>query len=121
MTTGEKSEAYLKSLAVIRMRFVNDLQGKLDVISDHMSDNHEHDANETASRKLHRLLHDMAGNAAMLDLMDVETVVRKGLSTAERADEENRSLSPEETLKLKKIIAELREIGQALAIEISSQ
>ena len=118
MTSTEHPDAYSQSLAGIRTRFVAGLPGKIDEIRSQVAGLGADDAAETAPRKLHRLLHDMAGNSAMLGYHDFEAIVRQGLVAAERADNEHRNVSADEAEDLIKILMEIERHAKALATEM---
>ena len=60
------------------------------------------------------MMHDMAGNASMLELHEVETSIRKGLGAAEKADAGGRLLSDSDLVEIEAAVAEARKVTAAL-------
>jgi HPt (histidine-containing phosphotransfer) domain-containing protein len=118
MTSAEQPDAYSQSLARIRTRLVEGLPGKIGEIRSQVVGSGADDTQEARPRKLHRLFHDMAGNSAMLGYHDFEAIVRQGLVTAERADNENRNVSAAEAQDLIKILMEIERHANVLATEM---
>lgn len=97
MVDQTQSDAYQKSLASSQNRFLASLPEKLDALLAQVSATQAPSSQEHPARKLHRLIHDIAGNAAMLGFSDIEAAIREGLPLAEAADKESRQLTPTET------------------------
>ncbi|WP_163852085.1 Hpt domain-containing protein [Pseudooceanicola aestuarii] len=83
------SEDFSQRVAKIRARFMEGVPARLNAIRDVVHCAESTDPHETQLRKAHRLLHDMAGSAAMLDLPEIEGAVRRALDIAESADAKN--------------------------------
>lgn len=66
------------------------------------------------------MMHDMAGNAAMLELGEVETAIRSGLGHAETADQQGRALTPEDLAAVERAIDETRAVALRLNKEYSA-
>jgi len=69
---------------------------------------------ERHPRKIHRMLHDLAGNAAMLELDSVERAAREGVKIAEAADTQGVDLSEERIEALHAVVAETRSVAKDL-------
>lgn len=120
MNANTPPSSYLENLSKTRKRFVGSLASRLDAIVAQVDAEEHATDRETAPRKLHRLLHDMAGNAAMLELADVETAARDGLAVAERADRETRRLSTDERSELFRAVACARGLADALTRDLAN-
>ena len=113
---GKVSEAYLERIAQTRIRFINGIDDRVQSVRKVMSGEAQEPAAETPQRTIHRMLHDMAGNTAMLQLPEIEKVVRTALAIAETCDDEDRQMTPEERNRFS---ADLDEIAR-LAAESST-
>lgn len=85
----ESDETFEQRVARTRARFIDNLPERIETIRQAARHTSDPGANETQQRKVHRLLHDMAGTAAMLELSAIETSVRRALHIAEEADVKN--------------------------------
>ena len=87
------TETYEQRVAATRKRFIEGLPARLQAVSDALHETEAADPRETKARKIHRMMHDLAGNAAMLEYTEVEDCLRKGLRVAEDADNGSSTLS----------------------------
>ncbi|MEC7257575.1 MAG: hypothetical protein VXW58_07130 [Pseudomonadota bacterium] len=104
---------YDEQVRATRAKFIARIDATLDGIVEAMSSDSVI-ARETQARRVHRLLHDMAGNAAMLDLTSLSQKLRQGVELAEGADDENRTITPEESAAIRAVVEDARLIGRAL-------
>ncbi|WP_458790922.1 hypothetical protein [Yoonia sp. MH D7] len=98
--------SYEDRIARVRERFVSTLADRLEDILQAIETTTESTSGETHARKVHRLLHDAGGNAAMLEFDGIEMLLRQGVLIAERVDANGTSLTEADKAELKKIIAE---------------
>jgi len=90
------TETYEQRIAATRKRFIEGLPARLQAVSDALRETDGANLRETKARKIHRMTHDLVGNAAMLEYVEVEDCLRKGLRVAEEADNECSDLSADE-------------------------
>ncbi|MBB3994756.1 hypothetical protein GGR95_002405 [Sulfitobacter undariae] len=114
MTDLPENPTYDDKVAQTRRRFVHSLNGRLDAILEAMRSTPQPDSGETQTRHIHRLLHDMAGNSAMLELEGIESSIRKGLAIAERVDAARQPLSDTEIKEIETIVEQTRSIATQL-------
>lgn len=114
MTDQPENLTYEERVARTRSRFVHSLPERLDAILDAIDVVPDADSRETQTRKAHRLFHDMAGNAAMLEMEGIEQSARQGLAIAERADIASHTFTDIEKNDLKAIVAQTRSIAAQL-------
>ncbi len=112
--------SYEARVAKTRQRFIGSLGDRLDNILAEAHRPEGSDPKETQVRKLHRMMHDMAGNAAMLELGEIETAIRSGLGHAESADQHGRPLTPADLAAIEHAIAETRVVALRLNEEYSA-
>ncbi|EAQ02409.1 hypothetical protein OB2597_20041 [Pseudooceanicola batsensis HTCC2597] len=93
---AERERLFEQRVQKTRARFVANLPERLEAIREAARSSEATDGRETQLRKVHRLLHDMAGSAAMLELAEIETSVRRALEIAEEADVRNSPFNREE-------------------------
>lgn len=105
-----QAETYEQRVAATRRRFLDGLPERLDDVDTTMFALDYASSTETRARRVHRLLHDLAGNAAMLDLPAIEDAVRKGVDVAEDADVCKRSLTDAEMCRIGDVLADTRSI-----------
>ena len=115
MEGGAATSVYEQRVKATRAKFIERIDQTLNGILSALAPGQPATGAESQTRKVHRLLHDMAGNAAMLDLLQLDEKLRQGVKIAEVADDENRLISAEESKKIQTVIEEAREIGQGLS------
>ena len=118
MDQNAPSDVYLDQLRRTRERFALSLSGRLDAITTQIETARDGGMREAASRKLHRLFHDLAGNAAMLDLASIEAAMRDGLHFSERADREGRDLTTQERTLVGEAIERTRRLADVLVRDL---
>ncbi|WP_091845583.1 Hpt domain-containing protein [Palleronia pelagia] len=91
--TGRK---FAERVGDIRTKFVDRLPARVQEIRTAVHAEERQDTSETQMRKVHRMLHDLAGSAAMLDMESVESSLRQALGVAERADSQNSSFDDDD-------------------------
>ncbi|AML50461.1 hypothetical protein [Falsihalocynthiibacter arcticus] len=117
MTDGAPSSKYETRVTEMRKRFICSLDGRLDAIIQVIDAESESTGGENHPRKLHRLLHDMSGSFAMLELTEISWEIRTAVVIAENADKLNRALTPDEKTETMAVIAQTRAIGTRLKEE----
>lgn len=93
--TKTEGMAFSERVACIRKRFLSEMPQRVRTISDVLAGIEDEDTEESRSRMLHRMLHDIAGSAAMLELYDIEVAARRGLAIAEVSDDRGTPLDEE--------------------------
>ena len=121
MSVNVKSDTYHQRLAATRARFIMTLPERLDAIATQVSVKDDPEDRETAVHKLHRLLHELAGNSAMLDMTDVSSVARKALEIVEHIDHAQRPVAPNEQCEVLQIVAEARLLSEAHLLEVTGE
>lgn len=116
--TETDDQTFSGRVAIIRRRFLSELPMRVHAISDVLEDTGGEDFNETQARKVHRMLHDIAGSAAMLELHDIEAAARRGLAVAEVSDARNASLDGESRSTVQKSLHEMLAIATPNATDI---
>ena len=106
--------SYEDRIAQVRKRFVSTLSDRLEDISVAIKTATAGISGETHARKVHRLLHDMGGNAAMLEFDGIEMLLRQGVSIAEQADATGTTLTEDDKAALEKIITETHAAAASL-------
>ncbi|MBB5721855.1 chemotaxis protein histidine kinase CheA [Loktanella ponticola] len=104
MIEHQKDLSYDDRIAQVRKRFIHTLKDRLDDVLNVVQGEPESSGGETHVRKVHRLLHDMSGNAAMLELDTIEQIVRKGVDIAEHVDTTGADLTQTQITALEAII-----------------
>jgi HPt (histidine-containing phosphotransfer) domain-containing protein len=95
VTRTEFQGTYADKVAALKLKFVSSIPQRAEDIRAMLVD-HPDGAGETPPRRLHRLLHDLAGNAAMLGCDEIKDAVTESLKMSAAADHEGRSLSPDQ-------------------------
>jgi hypothetical protein len=106
MTENPENLSYEDRIKLVRKRFICTLAERLDTISSTIREAPEASINEPHARKVHRLFHDMGGNAAMLELSNIERIVRQGVVIAEQVDTSGADLTDAQKTALEAIVAE---------------
>jgi HPt (histidine-containing phosphotransfer) domain-containing protein len=106
---------YEEQVRATRAKFIARSEQTLDGILSAIAAGSAPDSRESQARKVHRLLHDMAGNAAMLDLHALDQKLRQGVEIAEVADAQNRPITPEESAAIRGVVDDARLIAQGLS------
>jgi len=101
-------------VSATRHRFIDGLPARLERIDAALDAGGDAASGETHARLIHRMLHDLAGNAAMLELDLVEESVRSGLKIAEAADSGDGSLSPDSIRAIHSSVAVAHEVARNL-------
>lgn len=115
MPQPPSSSSYEERIAHIRTRFVGSLSGRLQEICTAL---HADDGStDSRARTIHRLLHDLIGSAAMLEVEALETVLRPAVHLAERVDEANGELTDED----KRVLIAIIERAQSVAEQLKEQ
>lgn len=109
MTDKNVCLSYEDRVAQMRKRFVFSVDARLDAIFEDCSANPVA-TGESKVRRTHRLLHDMAGNAAMLELDELAAQTRFAVEIAALADKATRNVTPDEKRQIEAIIATTRVI-----------
>lgn len=104
------TETYEQRVAATRKRFIEGIPDRLQAVSDALHETDGADPRETKARKVHRMLHDLAGNAAMLDYLEIEDCLRKGLRVAEDADESSSPLSADDVRIIETALADANSV-----------
>ena len=110
----QQNETFEQRVASIRRRFIDGLDARLDSIDLSLCAGEDATSNERHARKIHRLFHDLAGNAAMLELEAVERSIRKGVEIAQIADSRGEALSDESIMRLRAVLAGTRSVARDL-------
>jgi hypothetical protein len=114
MQEDSQNLSYEARIAQVRARFVGTLADRLLDISDAIKTTTEGSGGETHARKVHRLLHDIGGNAAMLELDVIEEPLRQAISIAERADAMGASLTEIDKAALQQIVSRTQDAAASL-------
>ena len=104
------SETYEQRVAATRKRFIEGLPARTQAISDTLREAEDADPSGRKVRKIHRMLHDLAGNAAMLEYTEIEDCLRKGLHVAEDADNNGSTLSADEVRIIETALADANDV-----------
>lgn len=99
-------ETYEQRVAATRKRFIEGMPERLQAVSDALRETDGADPRETKARKVHRMLHDLAGNAAMLEYLAIEDCLRKALRVAEDADDSSSPLSADDVRIIEAALAD---------------
>lgn len=110
----DKKTAYEERIGEVRKRFVGSLHERLDAIAEETRKPDEDAARETQLEKVHRLLHDLVGNAAMLELHEVQEQMQPALNLVETRHEHNAPLSHEDLAQIDKVLT----IGRLVATSL---
>ncbi|MBU2961601.1 Hpt domain-containing protein [Citreicella sp. C3M06] len=97
-------------VAEIRMRFLETIPDRLKEIREAIQTPENSDPEETQLRKAHRMLHDMTGSAAMLELDHIEGAFRRALRIAEVADAKNTPFNSEELVIINDALADILDV-----------
>lgn len=108
-------ETYDEKVRATRAKFIGRINDTLDEILRALTDEPASGSRESQARRVHRLLHDMAGNAAMLDLDSLSQKIRHGVDVAEKADEQHGTITPEDARAIRAVVEDARLIGNALS------
>lgn len=108
---------YEDRIAHIRLRFVDSLAERFEEIRTALKSVPEEGTRDSYVRTIHRLFHDMAGSAAMLEIEVLESAVCPAVHIAERVDAAQSELTDEEKHELDAII----EQAQAVAVQLKEQ
>ena len=111
---SQEHETYEARVARTRKRFILSLDERLDAILSAARGGADADPVETQPRKVHRMMHDMAGNAAMLELSEVEDSIRKGLGVAEKADADGVPMTDADVAAIEAAVEETRKVAAVL-------
>jgi len=106
--------SYDERIAQVRKRFIHTLAERLNDIADAIQLAPETCIDETQAHKLHRMLHDMGGNAAMLEFNEIEKIIRQGVDIAEQADVDGRELTQDQKTHLAAILDDAIAAGALL-------
>ena len=106
------TETYEQRVAATRKRFIEGMPERLQAVADALRETDGADPRETKARKVHRMLHDLAGNAAMLEYAEIEDRLRKGLRVAEDADESSAPLSTDDIRIIETALADARSVTE---------
>lgn len=101
----DKKSAYDKRLGEVRKRFVGSLHERLGAIAEETRKPDDASARETQLEKVHRLLHDLVGNAAMLELHDIQNEIQPALTLVENRHERYAPLSNDDLALIDKALA----------------
>lgn len=104
------TETFAQRVEATRRRFIEGLPVRLEAVSATLTEKDAPDASESKARKIHRMMHDLAGNAAMLELAEIESSLRRALSVAEEADTKRSALSDTEIGLIDDVLADTRKI-----------
>ena len=108
------TETYEQRVAATRKRFIEGMPERLQAVADALRETDGADPRETKARKVHRMLHDLAGNAAMLEYAEIEDRLRKGLRVAEDADESSVPLSTDDIRIIETALADARSVTEEI-------
>lgn len=108
MTQNSENLSYEDRIAQLRRRFVHTLAERLDDISDVVRAAPETVVEETHAHMIHRMLHDMGGDAAMLEFEGIAQIMLQGVEISERADSAGVNLTEAGRAALDEIIDEAR-------------
>jgi HPt (histidine-containing phosphotransfer) domain-containing protein len=100
LNNTESNKSYADKLKDTTDRFLASLGDRIQEIANTIEEKPDPLSTESPRRKLHRLLHDLSGSAAMLNLDDVHAAVANGLSAAAAADRAGRSLTDDDIKSL---------------------
>tara|TARA_R110002020_G_scaffold24308_2_gene80124 strand:+ start:94 stop:468 length:375 start_codon:yes stop_codon:yes gene_type:complete len=118
MTQGRNlvrdDRTFEQRVSATRQRFIDGLPARLESIDAALDAGADAASGESHARLIHRMLHDLAGNAAMLELDLVEESVRSGLKVAEAADSGDGSLSPDDIRAIHLAVAVAHEVARNL-------
>ena len=114
MTQNLENLSYEERIAQVRKRFIHTLAERLGDIADAIQLAPETCTDETQAHKLHRMLHDMGGNAAMLEFDEIEKIIRQGVDIAEQADVDGRELTQDQKTRLAAIVDDAIAAGALL-------
>ena len=104
----QDDQTYEQRVAATRLRFIAGLSERLDNIDIALAAGEDDTSAERHSRTIHRMLHDLAGNAAMLELDAVARSIREGVAIAEAADTQGEALSSASILRIHEVVAGTR-------------
>ena len=113
----DENRAYDERLAEVRKRFVGSLYERLDSIAEETCKPDDASARETQLEKVHRLLHDLVGNAAMLELHDVQNEIQPALTLVESRHKYEAPLSHDDLAQIDKALA----AGRLVATNLKRQ
>lgn len=119
MPQPPSSSSYEERIAHIRTRFVGSLTGRLQEICTALHADVDDGSTDSRARTIHRLLHDLIGSAAMLEVEALETVLRPAVHLAERVDEANGELTDEDKQVLNAIIERAQSVAEQLKEQFS--
>ncbi|MBU2959182.1 Hpt domain-containing protein [Paracoccus sp. 1_MG-2023] len=114
---SDKKSSYDERLGEVRKRFVGSLHERLDTIAEETRKPDDASARETQLEKVHRLLHDLVGNAAMLELHDVQNEIQPALTLVESRHEHDAPLSHDDLAQIDKALA----AGRLVATNLERQ
>lgn len=114
MEDGRGPSTYEERVSATRKRFILRIEQTLDDVLSALKTETPVETTETRARKVHRMLHDMAGNAAMLDLCELAQKLRQGVDIAETADHGRRQISERETAAIQEVVEDARVLGNSL-------
>lgn len=104
-TMSHKKTAYDERLAEVRKRFVRSINTRLDDIAEETRKPNDASAPETQLEKVHRLLHDMVGNAAMLELHEFQNKIQPALTLVESRHEHDAPFSQDDLAQIDEALA----------------
>lgn len=116
-TMSHKKTAYDERLGEVRKRFVGSLHKRLDAIAEETRKPDDASARETQLEKVHRMLHDMVGNASMLELHDVQNKIQPALTLVESRHEHDAPLSQDDLAQIDEALA----AGRLVATNLREQ
>ncbi|UOA32737.1 hypothetical protein DSM110093_02539 [Sulfitobacter sp. DSM 110093] len=108
------TETYEQRVAATRKRFIEGLPTRTQAISDTLREAEGVDPLETKVRKVHRMMHDLVGNAAMLEYTEIEDCLRRGLRVAEEADNNGSTLSADEVRIIETALADANDVVEKI-------
>lgn len=100
-------DEFSAQVSKIRSRFVQGLDARIDAIRDVMYVPTEALSAESPEHASHRMLHDLAGSAAMLQLADIETAARAALEIAEHADNRGTPFDQSEREAIETVLSQI--------------
>lgn len=109
----KSDETFEQRVAKTRVRFIENLPERIETIRHAARHPVDPGASETQQRKVHRLLHDMAGTAAMLELSAIEKSVRRALGIAEEADVKNIPYDQDSLFMIEVVLFDILSTAQA--------